>query len=142
MDEEPREHPYEKLEQILSHVISRSDVSWPDHKCRLFCRIRSVNRQIYQIMESLKLTLPCAYISDERVLNQKSGERAVSVQKLIKLFGSYSGVILELKRVINYSKWDHAWVVLLLYVQSWFIVTNIFWKKRWIDLVVCSYWTF
>ena len=81
-------------------------------------------------MESLKLTLCRVYISDEQVLNQKSGKRAVSVQRLIKHFGSYSGVILELKIIINSSKWNHAWVVLLPDVHSWFIVTNIFWRKR------------
>ena len=94
VDEQPRELPYEIWEQILSHVISQSDFLWPDHKCRLFCRIRSVNRQFYQIMEPLKLALPPVYISDERVFNQKSGKRAVSVQRLIKRFGSYNGVIL------------------------------------------------
>ena len=142
VDEQPRELAYEIWEQILSHVISQSDFLWPDHKCRLFCRIRSVNCQFYQIMESLKLTLTRVYLSDERVLNQKSGKRAVSVQRLIKRFGSYSGVILELKRINDSSKWNRAWVVLLPDVHSWFIVTNIFWRKRWIDLVVCSYWTF
>ena len=81
-------------------------------------------------MESLKLTLPRVYISDERVLNQKSRKRAVSVQRLIKCFGSFSGVILELKGIINSSKWNHDWVGLLSDVHSWFIVTNIFWRKR------------
>ena len=51
VDEQPRELPYEILEQILSQVISQSDFLWLDHKCRLFCRIRSVNRQFYLIME-------------------------------------------------------------------------------------------
>ena len=130
VDEQPRELPYEIWEQILSHVISQSDFLWPDHKCRLFCRIRSVNCQFYQIMESLKLTLTRVYLSDERVLNQKSGKRAVSVQRLVKRFGSYSGVILGLKRIINSSKWNHGWVVLLPDVHSWFIFANIFWRKR------------
>ena len=65
VDEQPRELPYEIWEQILSHVISQSDFLWFDHKCRLFCRIRSVNRQFYQIMESLKLTLHRVYISEK-----------------------------------------------------------------------------
>ena len=50
--------------------------------------------------------------------------------KVNKMLGSYSGVILELKRIINSSKWNHAWVVLLPDVHSWFIVTNKFWRKR------------
>ena len=102
--EQPRKLPHERWEQILSHVISQSDLLWPDHKCRLFCRTRSVNRQFYQIMESLKLTLPRVYISDELVLNHKSEKRAVSVQRLINRFGSYSCVILELKIIVNSSK--------------------------------------
>ena len=65
VDEQHRELPNKIWEQILSHTISQSDFLWPDHKCRLFCRIRSVTRQFYQIMESLKLTLPGVYISDE-----------------------------------------------------------------------------
>ena len=52
-------------------------------------------------MKPLKLTLPRLYISDERVLNQKSGKRAVSVQRLIKRFGSYSGVIWSYKELLN-----------------------------------------
>ena len=47
VDEQPTELPYEIWEQILLHVISQSDFLRPDHKCRLFCRIRSVNRQFY-----------------------------------------------------------------------------------------------
>ena len=81
VDEQPRELLYEIWAQILSHVISQSDFLWPDHKCRLFCRIRSVNGQLYQ--------------------NQKSGKRAVSVQRLIKRFGSYSGVIWSYKELLN-----------------------------------------
>ena len=130
VDEQPRELPYEISKQTLSHVISQSDFLWLDHKCRLLCRIRSVNRQFYKTMKSLKLTLPRVYISDEQVLNQKSGKRAASVQRLIKRFGLYSGVILELKRIINSSKRNHALVVLLPDAHSWFIVTNIFWRKR------------
>ena len=30
--------------------------------------------------------------------------------KVNRMLGSYSGVILELKRIINSSKWNHAWV--------------------------------
>ena len=51
-------------------------------------------------MESLKLTLPHVYISYEQVINQKSRKRAVSVQRLIKRFGSFSGVILKIKGIL------------------------------------------
>ena len=53
LDEQPRELPCEIWEQIPFHVTSQSDFLWPNHKCRLFCRIRRVNCPFYQIMESL-----------------------------------------------------------------------------------------
>ena len=58
VDEQPRELSYEIWEQILSHVICQSNFLLPDHKYRLLCRVRTVNRQFYQIRESLKLTCP------------------------------------------------------------------------------------
>ena len=81
-------------------------------------------------MKSLKLTLPGVYTSDKQVLNQNSRKRAVSVQRLIKRYGSYSGNIVELNRITDSSKWNHAWAVLLPDVHSWFIVTSILWRKR------------
>ena len=65
VDEQPGELPHEIWEQILSHVIFQSDCLWPNHKRKLFCRIRSVNPQFYKIMESLKLTLSHVFLMNE-----------------------------------------------------------------------------
>ena len=46
----------------------------------LFC-------QIYQIMETLKLTLPTTCFSETTWLNQQLEKRAVSAQRLLKRFG-------------------------------------------------------
>ena len=55
-------------------------------------------------MKTLKVRLPTIYISDSTWLNQQPENRVVSVQRLIKRFGSHSGIILELERMIASSK--------------------------------------
>ena len=66
--------------------------------------MRSVSRQFYQIVETLKVMLPTIYISDSTWLNQQPENRVVNAQRLIKRFGSHSGVILESERITASSK--------------------------------------
>ena len=57
------------------------------------------------------------------------GIRTVSVQRMIRLFGSFSGVMTELKQIINNKHWNAAWGMLALYGLGLSIIENIFWKK-------------
>ena len=54
----------------------------------------------------------------------------VNVQRLIREFSSASGVIIELKRIIQHPKWNSAWLVLLSEAFSWFVIKDIFWKTK------------
>jgi len=54
-----------------------------------------------------------------------------SILSLYKKFGKGSGVILELKDIIDSKKWIYAWVHLLFTGgYSWMYVRNIKWKKK------------
>ena len=120
---------YEIWEKILCHAISQLYCLWPNHRCSLFTRI-SASRQFYQIIETLKRILPTIYISDSTWLNQQPGNRAVNTQRLFEGFGSWSNIIIELKRIIASSKWNSVWVVLFLDVLGWFFMSNIFRRKN------------
>ena len=50
----------------------------------------------------------------------------VSVQKLIRMFGSSSGVVFELRLIISNQKWANAWLVLCYIGLGWFIIMDIF----------------
>ena len=55
-----------------------------------------------------------------------NGIRTVSVKRMIRLFGSFNGVMTELKQIVNDNYWNIAWVMLALYRLGWFIIENIF----------------
>lgn len=47
-------------------------------------------------------------------VNEQPRNIAVRVQRLIKCFGSQSGIILEFKGIIAFSKWNNVQVVYLV----------------------------
>ena len=55
-------------------------------------------------METLKVMLQTIYISDSTWLNQQPENEIASAQRLIKRFGSHSGIIQELETMITSSK--------------------------------------
>ena len=61
---QPPNIPYDIWEKILCHAISQLGCSWPNQRCGLFTRIRCISRQLYQIIETLKIMLLTIYISD------------------------------------------------------------------------------
>ena len=52
--------------------------------------------------------LPRAYISDPFALRKQrnSGEIFVNMQRIIRSYGSISGIVLELKQTIKSPKWN------------------------------------
>ena len=58
--------------------------------------------------------LPRVYISDPVALPQQrnSGEIFANMQRIIRSYDSMSGIVLELKRIINSPKWNTAWISL------------------------------
>ena len=53
-----------------------------------------------------------------------------NVQRMICLFGLFGGVMIELEQIINDKYLNTVWVMLVLYRLGWFIIENIFWKKK------------
>lgn len=61
-----------------------------------------------------------------RIFYQKgSAESEQYVCNLICSFGSFSGVKIELKQMINHKNWNIAWIVLAFEKLRWFFVENI-----------------
>ena len=59
---------------------------------------------------------------------RKNGEVVVNSQKKIRSFGSNSGIVLNLKRIILSPKWNTSWLILLPEKNDWYIVKDIYWK--------------
>ena len=69
---------------------------------------------------------PCDYLPKPR----KNGELVESIQRLIRDFESPSGIIMELKRIVQSRFWNKAWLVLLSGNYGCYIIKTIFWKKK------------
>ena len=125
-------------------LLASSTYEWPNHVVNDYNSLTTVNKIYFT-----KLTryqdlfykiafpkigyhyLPKIYIpfpdNPPKAIN---GIRTVSVQQMIHLFGSFRSVMTELKQIINNKHWNTAWVMLVFYRLGWFIIENIFWKKK------------
>ena len=113
----------EILEKILSEALLSSVFSWPNHVCRMYNNLCKVNVRFRDITCRLVSMLPSIYFSE-------GGEFGiVSVRSLIKKFGSSSGVVLEVRRIVASPNWANAWLDLRFRGLGWFIILNIFWRK-------------
>ena len=76
--------------------------------------------------------LPRVYISGPFALpkQRKSGEIFVNMQRIIRSYGSMSGIVLEVKRIMNNPKWNTAWIYLFEKAFGWYIIKNIIWKSK------------
>ena len=76
--------------------------------------------------------LPRIYISACNYLPKprKNGELVVNIQRLIRNLGSASGIVMELKRIVQPRFWNRVWLVLFSENYGWYIIKNIFWKKN------------
>ena len=54
----------------------------------------------------------------------------INMGRIINTFGSFSGIVIALKTIINNKKWNNAWIVLLLNENGWMLSENIFWKSK------------
>ena len=115
--------PNEMLEKILSEALLSSGFSWPNHVCRMYNNLCKVNVRFRDITRRLVSMLPSSYFSEGGELG------IVSVRSLIKKFGSSSGVVLEVRRIVASPNWENAWLDLRFRGLGWFIILNIFWRK-------------
>ena len=124
--------PLEILERIFKVVLASSTYEWPNHVVNNSTSLTTVD--LFYKIAFPKIGyhyLPRIYIPfPDNLLKAINGIRTVSVQQMIHLFGSFRRVMTELKQIINGKHWNTAWVMLAFYRLGWFIIENIFWKKK------------
>ena len=121
--------PNEMIEKILIDTVKSSDNVVETY--RAVSRTCSKFKEIVQRkQESL---LPRLYIKfQDRVLDtlpRWNGMIKVSVRKVVKIFGSLSGVAVSLADMIKDKKWKSAWLTIRPEKHSWFTVERIISKS-------------
>ena len=124
--------PLEISERVFKLVLASSTHEWPIHVVNNYNSLTAVD-SFYKIA-FCKIGyhyLPRIYIAyPDNLPKAINGIRTVSVQRMIRLFGSFSSVMIEVKQIINNKHWNTVWVMLALYRLGLSIIENIFWKKK------------
>ena len=115
--------PEEILEKIVFYTITTASYQWPYHVCQVYQNLRRVDLVFCYIVESLTDHFSQIYCQVEHLVPKpKNVNVVVSVIRLIRLFDSCRGIMIELKCII-------AWLSLCADPYSWYVIENIFWKK-------------
>ena len=97
--------PNEIWLKIIRAVLQQSDFK-ANHICFTFATLNLVNKRFNELTQKCKDNLPRIYCNPELFPKPKSGKHIVSIQSLIRKFGSFSGIVLEIKRIVNFSHWN------------------------------------
>lgn len=129
--------PPEIIKTILMLVLQCSDNNWPSHIVATYAHLRNVCKfwRIVCDSERLRKFLPRVYVPYKKILPQKKASIAsnsirVSMLRIVKSAGSFSGLVIELKTILNHPKWNTAWLNLQLLAYGWYIIENIVWKSK------------
>lgn len=124
--------PIEILERIFLSALTSSDYSFPNHVCWTLNNMLAAIPS-FQIFERIGMRhLPRIYMNNPSILPKAraTGEIHVNMQRIVRAFGSLSGTVLELKRIVSHTKWNSAWIILIAEVYGWYLVKNIYWKSK------------
>ena len=95
--------PTELIDIIIKMAVYSSDLSMPNHICCVYTQIYNVNRLFCDWVKKLRNRLPRIHFP--------LGELGyVSIAKLIRQYGSGSGLLLNIKRIICHPRLNRAWL--------------------------------
>ena len=124
--------PPETIERILLAAVRGRSCDWPVHTAVTYHNLRNLWKFWCLIVDSekAKQLLPHVYMPYTNVLSKSRLGISINMQQIIRNAGSFSGLVLELKRIINNHRWNKAWLDLIVLSHVWYIITNIFWKTK------------
>ena len=124
--------PIEIIEKIFLYCLTASSFEFPNDVCWIYNNAINALLVFKPIQQMGLAHVPRIYINayDYFPKPRKSGKLVVNIQRLIRNFGSASGIVMELKRIVQSRFWNTAWFVLLSENYGWYIIKNISWKKK------------
>ena len=98
------------LEKILLKAISSSNYSWPGHVVQTYNNIRQTCKFFDLIVKfRAQQYLPVVYVSRVDLLPKpKEGKITANMRRIINTFGSFNGIVIAWKTIINNKKWNNA----------------------------------
>ena len=124
--------PIEIIDIIFLYCLTTSSFESPNYVCWTYNNAAN-DLPVFKPFQQMDLAhLPRIYINtcDYLPKPRKNGELVMNIQRLIRNFGSASGIVMELKRIVQSRFLNTGWLVLLSENYGWYIIKNIFWKKK------------
>ena len=121
--------PIEIIEKIFLYCLTTSSFEFPNHVCWTY----NDPLPVFEPFQQMGLAhLSWIYINTCHYLPtpRKNDELVVNIQRLIRNFRSASAIFMELRRIVQSQFCNTAWLVLLSENYGWYIIKNIFWKKK------------
>ena len=102
-----------------------------NHVCFVLKNMKLVNHRFFSLAsKSIEDLLRICLNNPDLLPRPKRVKFVVSIMSLIRKFGSFSGLVLHIKHMLNFSGWKFAWLVLLPCPHFLFIILGFLWKKR------------
>ena len=116
--------PNEVLDQMFKIVLMSSAIVFAGNACHAYQKLCGVNKRFRAVTRNLSSMLPRVYIRGGVQF------RILSVRSLIKRYGTSSGLVMELRRIISSSKWANAWFDVQEGEYDWYFIKKIFLEKK------------
>lgn len=117
------------MEKILKTALTSCKYDRPNYIVSVFQSLRSVCDFWKIIFDSSKFRaiLPRVYIPYQEILPKSKANKSIRVnmQRVIKTAGSFSGISIELKTILNHPQWHTAWLNLSLLAYGWYLIEKI-----------------
>ena len=124
--------PIEINENNFLYCLTASSFEFPNRVCWTYDN--AINAlPVFKHFQQMGLAhLPRIYISacDYLPKPRKNGELVANIQRLTGNFGSASGIVMELKRIVQSRFWDAAWLLLLLKTMDGILSKTFSGRKR------------
>ena len=87
---------------------------WPHHICSVFNALYNTCDCFATLIEVCFQSFPRIYTGISDVFpKEKKNRITVSIFRLVRPLGSFSGLVLELKRILSSRRWNSAWIELM-----------------------------
>ena len=118
--------------KIIRTVLHQSDFNYlENHVYFVLDNLKLVNHRFFSLASNSIEDLPRIYVKNPALLPKPKRQKYVaSIMSLIREFGSFSGLVLGIKPMLNFSGWNSVMLVLLPCTHSSFIILVFCWKKE------------
>ena len=125
--------PPESVEKILITTIFSCDNTWFSHIVYAFNSLRNVCIfwRVVQDASVVTKLLPQVYVLQDILPKpKKNDEFQVNMQKVIRNAESFTGLVINLKKMLNIERWNKAWIELCLPSHRWYVINNVWWRTK------------